>query len=77
MNFILVMVLSIAGSADYKDAFEFFAKTEMNLNIKWATTKKGAGKYLLLCNVVTRIPEDINHVLHKLSLKGKTTLFFL
>lgn len=69
----LVKVLSAAGSAGYKDAFEFFAKTEMDLCVKWVNKRKQGDKYLLLCNVVTRIPEDIRWVLQNLAPNGKTT----
>lgn len=61
-----VKVLSVAGSAGYKDAFEFFAKTEMDLCVEWANKRKQGDKYLLLCKIVTRIPEEIRGVLQKM-----------
>lgn len=67
-----VKVLSAAGSAGYKDAFEFFAKTEMDLCVKWVNKRKQGDKYLLLCNVVTRIPEDIRWVLQNLAPNGRS-----
>lgn len=55
----------------YKAAFKRFAEDKMNLEIKWVT-KREPGKCLLLCNVKTRIPGDILHVLQTLGIEGKT-----
>lgn len=67
------MVLCADKTANYKDAFKTFAHKKLDLNIQWCNSQEECGKYLLLCNVITRIPEDIDWVLKELDLDGKIT----
>lgn len=68
---ILVMVLCVHGSEDYIKAFECFMKKYLALNVEWVTRPPQNEKYLVLCDVVSRIPEDIEWVFENLDLKGK------
>lgn len=67
------MVLCVHGSEDYIKAFEYFVKTNFALSVEWLTRRPQNRKYLVLCNVTSRIPEDINWVFENLDLKGKIT----
>lgn len=67
------MVLCVHGSEDYIKAFEYFVKKNFALNIEWVTRRPQNSKYLLLCNVTSRIPEDINWVFENLDIKGIIT----
>lgn len=62
-----------AGSAysprNYINAFESFA--EDNFNVEFATEPTKGCKCILLCDVVSRIPEDVQWVLQNLGLDGK------
>lgn len=66
------MVLCVENTAGYKDAFKKFAPKKIGLNIQWLSRQEKSGKYLLLCNIITRIPEDVEWVLNQLDLNGKT-----
>lgn len=72
LNYISVLVLCTENTAGYKDAFKKFAQKKIGLNIQWLSRQEEDGKYLLLCNVITRIPEDVKWVLNQLDLDGKT-----
>ena len=65
--------------ADYTKCFEYFIKREFNRRIKWVTSEGNSlakGKYLLLFDVKTRIPEDFQFNLKKIGLEGKTNFNF-
>lgn len=69
---ISVIVLCASGKnspGGYIKAFESFAKD--NLDVEWGTTPKKGNTCLLLCDVVTRTPEDVRWVLQNLGLEGK------
>lgn len=68
------MVLCVHGSEDYKKAFESFMKKYLAVNVEWVNRPPQNEKYLVLCNVVSRIPEDIEWVFESLDLKGNTRL---
>lgn len=60
---------SAYGPAEYIKAFESFAKE--NFDVEFDTTPKTGCKCILLCDVVTRVPEDVQWVLQNLGLDGK------
>lgn len=64
-----VMVLCVHGSEDYKKAFESFMKKYLAVNVEWVNRPPQNEKYLVLCNAVSRIPEDIEWVFESLDLK--------
>lgn len=67
-------MLCTAGMAEYKNAFQSFAKNELQWEVKWVssnTEMKLGSKYLLLFNVVTRIPDDLDSCLKDLRIEGK------
>lgn len=64
-----VMVLCADGTACYKYIFEKFLKKKLNINTLWLDRQEQSGKYIMLCNVLTRIPEDIQWVLNRLNLE--------
>nr|XP_034307040.1 uncharacterized protein LOC117682780 [Crassostrea gigas]XP_034307258.1 uncharacterized protein LOC117682842 [Crassostrea gigas] len=66
-----VYVLCTAEKADYKNAFKCFAEKEMKCKVKWVTKQTKSDRYLLLCNVESRIPDDVRKVLQQLGLEGK------
>lgn len=69
------MVLCADGTGWYKNVFEKFAKKKLNLNVQWLNRQEQSGKYLMVFNVLTRIPEDIQWVLSKLDLEGNITCY--
>lgn len=68
------MVLCVHGSEDYIKAFKSFIKKNFAVNVEWVTRRPENGKYLVLCNVISRIPEDIKWVFDSLDIKGNTIL---
>lgn len=57
-----VNVLCAKEKGDYKDAFETFIETKLNCTVNWINTPtdlKEREKYLLLCKLNTRAPEDV------------------
>lgn len=64
-----VMVLCVHGSEDYIKAFESFIKKNFAVNVEWVARRPQNGKYLVLCNVISRIPEDIKWVFDSLDIK--------
>lgn len=64
-----VMVLCVPGSEDYIKAFKSFIKKNFAVNVKFVTRRPQNGKYLVLCNVISRIPEDIKWVFDSLDIK--------
>lgn len=65
----LVHVLCADRKAGYKNAFSYFAKFDMNIQVKWKSPG-GKEKYLLICNISSRIPEDVRDAFQRLNLKG-------
>lgn len=59
----------------YKNAFSNFAKFEMNIQVKWKRPGNKE-KYLLICNITSRIPEDVRDAFQRLNLKGKANLHY-
>nr|XP_034317690.1 uncharacterized protein LOC117686586 isoform X2 [Crassostrea gigas]XP_034317691.1 uncharacterized protein LOC117686586 isoform X2 [Crassostrea gigas] len=50
-------------------------KNKLQCKVKWVTSKreiKVKSKFLLLCNVTSRIPDDLEDVLKDLSIEGET-----
>lgn len=43
----------------------------MKSKVQWVNKPKDCGKYILLCNVVSRIPEDVKRVIQDLGLEGE------
>lgn len=72
------MVLCLDETAHYKNAFKSFAENEMIYEVIWVnkTNWTQSGTYFLLCDVCTRIPEDVRYVINSLNLDGKKTFFF-
>lgn len=75
MNILSVYVLCTAEKADYKNAFKCFAEKEMKCKVKWVTKQTKSDRYLLLCNVESRIPDDVRKVLQQLGLEGKKSFY--
>lgn len=74
-NYNSVEVLCEDCNLDYKNAFEFFIEKELHRKIKWVNPKEELSfnrKYLLLCNIQTRIPEDVEFTLRYFGIKGNT-----
>lgn len=69
---IKVKVLCQGGTYNYKEAFSYFAKCKMNVPVILDTNWTQNGKYILLCDVVSRIPRDVTHVIETLDLNGKS-----
>lgn len=61
------------SKAGCKKAFESFAKD--NFDVEFDTKPKTGCKCILLCNVVSRVPEDVEWVLQNLGLDGKIITF--
>lgn len=62
------------GTAEHKNAFKSFAENELQCKVIWVSTKRDlqlGSKYLLLCNVTSRIPDDLDFFLTELGIKGK------
>lgn len=70
----LVPVLCLCEEGHYKNAFKFFAENNMNFEVIWLNSWDYGSKFLLLCDVVSRIPEDVQYVLYKLKIDGKILL---
>lgn len=64
------MVLYPDGTENLKTAFKYFIERETNYKVKWVTRWTHSGKYLLLCYVESRIPEDVMCALQRLGLHG-------
>lgn len=61
------------GTAEHKNAFKSFVENELQCKVIWVSTKTDlqlGSKYLLLCNVTSRIPDDLDFFLKELSIKG-------
>lgn len=70
-----ISVVCKYGTAEHKNAFQSFAENKLQCKVKWVTTKreiKVKSKFLLLCNVTSRIPDDLEDVLKDLSIEGET-----
>lgn len=65
------MVLCVYGLEDYIKVFECFMKKYLVLNVEWVIRLLQNEKYLVLCDVVSWILEDIEWVFENLDLKGK------
>lgn len=66
-----VPVLCLCEEGHYKNAFKFFAENNMNFEVIWLNSWDYGSKFLLLCDVVSRIPEDVQYVLYKLKIDGE------
>lgn len=69
------MVLCADGRAYYKYIFEKFVKRKLNINILWLDRQEQSGRYIMLCDVLTRIPEDIQWALNRLDLGGNSMCY--
>lgn len=71
-------MLCAEEKGDYKDAFETFSETKLNLAVNWINTApnlKQSEKYLLLCKLETRAPEDLECAFNILRIESKITLY--
>lgn len=62
---------------DHRYAFENFSRTHLHRNVIWINTApdmQPSDKYLLLCKLKTRAPEDVECDLDKLRIKSKIKL---
>lgn len=68
-----IKVLCTAGDHDYKAAFEFFIERNLQRKLKWINNKTGRlkGKYVLLCDLKNRLPEEVDGVLFDLGITLK------
>lgn len=70
-----ITVVCKDGSAEHKNAFQSFAANKLQYKVKWVSSKtkiKEGSKFLLLCNVTSRIPDDLENVLKDLPSEGET-----
>lgn len=61
-----VTVLSTFANEEHKEAFGSFVKNELQLDLKWVYSKaelKPKSKYVLLCKLENRLPEDVECIL--------------
>lgn len=61
-------------TGDYKVAFETFIETKLNRTVVWINTASDLNereKYLLLCELKTRAPEDAEFEFERLGIKSK------
>lgn len=65
----MLYACSAYNPANYIKAFQSFA--EKDFDIEFGTRPKSGCKCIVLCDVVSRIPEDVQWVLHNLGLDGK------
>lgn len=66
------------GTAEHKNAFQSFAENTLRCKVKWVTNEKEiklGSKFLLLCNVTSRIPDDLEDVLKDLRIEGKIPVY--
>lgn len=68
------MVLCVFGLEDYIKVFKFFIKKNFVVNVKFVIRCLQNGKYLVLCNVISWILEDIKWVFDSLDIKGNIIL---
>lgn len=73
INQYVVTAVCTDGTAEHKNAFKSFVENELQCKVIWVSTKTDlqlGSKYLLLCNVTSRIPDDLDFFLKELSIKG-------
>lgn len=61
-----VTVMSTLANEEHKEAFGSFVKNELKLDLKWVYSKaelKPKSKYVLLCKLENRLPEDVECIL--------------
>lgn len=63
------------GKSDYTIAIRYFARTELNYKFNFVSKYEQSSKYLLLCNVQSRIPDDLEDTIKALGLEGRTKGF--
>lgn len=71
---VLVTVLSTYAHEEHKEVFGSFVKNELQLDLKWVYSKselKRKSKYVLLCKLESRLPEDVECILKHLGIKSK------
>lgn len=61
--------------SDYTIAIRYFARTELNYKFNFVSKYEQSSKYLLLCNVQSRIPDDLEDTIKALGLEGRTKGF--
>lgn len=67
-------VLSTFANEEHKEVFGSFVKNELQLDLKWVYSKaelKQKSKYILLCKLETRLPEDVECILKYLGIESK------
>lgn len=70
-------MLCAEETGDYKDAFETFIETKLNRKVNWINTVSDLlkrEKYLLLCKLKTRAPEDVECEFQSLRIESKIIL---
>lgn len=65
----------MARKSDYTIAIRYFARTELNYKFNFVSKYDQSSKYLLLCNVQSRIPDDLEDTIKALGLEGRTKGF--
>lgn len=71
---VLVTVLSTYAHEEHKEVFGSFVENELQLDLKWVYSKselKRKSKYVLLCKLESRLPEDVECILKHLGIKSK------
>lgn len=67
-------VLSTFANEEHKEAFGSFVKNELQLDLKWVYSKaelKPKSKYVLLCKLEDRLPEDVECILKYVGIESK------
>lgn len=57
-----------------KTAFKDFAEYQLDYDVSFESRWTHSGKYVLPCDVVSRIPEDVEHTLTVMGIHGKQNL---
>lgn len=70
---VLVTVLNTYAHEEHKEVFESFVENELQLDLKWVYSKaefKRKSKYVLLCKLENRLPEDVECILNYLGIES-------
>lgn len=59
------------NTAQVNTAFKDFAEYQLDYDVIFESDWTDSGKYFLLCDAVSRIPEDVERALNVLDKKGK------
>lgn len=70
----IVAVLCPGIKEHVKTAFKDFAEYQLDYDVSFESRWTHSGKYVLPCDVVSRIPEDVEHTLTVMGIHGKQNL---